>query len=67
MRGLPHLYRDVGAPVGTLLLLEISGECGGRWFLSKEVTGWHLVKSSDEEFASDDTAGVGLAYFYQRH
>src|SRR5258708_23523164 len=30
MRGLPHTYRDVGAPLGTALLLEISGECGGR-------------------------------------
>src|SRR6476660_8781147 len=36
MRGLPHVYRDdVDVPVGTTVLLEISGECGGQWFLSK--------------------------------
>src|SRR5215831_10341937 len=40
MRGLPFLYRGVDAPVGTLLLLEISGECGGQWFLSRELGGW---------------------------
>jgi uncharacterized protein (TIGR03083 family) len=51
-RGLPHTYRDVDAPAGTLLLLEISGECGGRWFLSRGPTGWGLAKLSEGEFAS---------------
>src|SRR6266851_5182952 len=35
LRGLPYLYRDAGAPVGTALLVEISGECGGKWFLAR--------------------------------
>lgn len=52
VRGLPYLYRDVNAPVGTLLVLEISGECGGRWFLSKGSTGWHFVEPSEGGFAS---------------
>jgi len=52
LRGLPHTYRDVEAPVGTLLLLEICGECGGRWLLSRGSTGWGLVKLSEGEFAS---------------
>jgi len=38
VRGLPYLYRDVDATVGTSLLLEISGECGGRWLLSRGST-----------------------------
>jgi len=52
VRGLPHLYRDVDAPDGTLLALEISGECGGRWFLLKSPSGWAFVKPSDDKFAS---------------
>ena len=52
LRGLPYTYRDVEAPVGTLLLLEICGECGGRWLLSRGSTGWGLVKLSEGEFAS---------------
>src|SRR5579859_7638424 len=52
VRGLPHLYRDVDAPDGTLLALEISGECGGRWFLRKSPSGWAFVKPSDDKFAS---------------
>jgi uncharacterized protein (TIGR03083 family) len=52
VRGLPHLYRNVDAPEGTLLALEISGECGGRWFLRKGPKGWRLVKTSDDKPAS---------------
>src|SRR5579864_3360952 len=43
-RGLPHLYREVDAPSGTVILLEISGECGGRWFLAKGSGRWDLVR-----------------------
>jgi uncharacterized protein (TIGR03083 family) len=46
VRGLPHLYRDVDAPAGTVVQLEISGECGGQWLLSKGSTGWSFVKQS---------------------
>ena len=46
VRGLPHAYRDVVAPAGTAVLLEISGECGGQWLLSREPTGWQLVRPS---------------------
>jgi uncharacterized protein (TIGR03083 family) len=52
VRGLPHAYRQVEAPVGTLVLLEISGECGGLWALARESTGWGLRKRFDGEFAS---------------
>jgi uncharacterized protein (TIGR03083 family) len=62
VRGLPYLYRDVGAPVGTLLLLQISGDCGGRWFLLKKAQGWHLVKPSGEKPASRVTVPQELAW-----
>jgi uncharacterized protein (TIGR03083 family) len=52
VRGLRHLYRDVDAPEGTLLVLEISGECGGRWFLRKGRSGWGFANAPDEKFAS---------------
>jgi hypothetical protein len=62
VRGLAHLYRDVDVPEGTLLVLEISGECGGRWFLRKSSTRWHFVKPSDDKFASRVTVQQELAW-----
>jgi uncharacterized protein (TIGR03083 family) len=62
VRGLPHAYRDVDAPVGTLVLLEISGDCGGQWCLSKGPLRWHLVWPPQGEFASRVTIPQELAW-----
>lgn len=60
--GLPHLYRDFDAPAGTVMLLEISGECGGRWFLSRESAGWELVKQPAADVAARVTIPQELAW-----
>ena len=52
VRGLPHCYRDIHAPAGTLVQLEISGDCGGRWVLSRGSLGWDLGTMSEGEFAA---------------
>ena len=62
MRGLPHVFRDVPAALGTVLLLEISGECGGQWFLSRGSTGWNLVRKHSGEFASRVSIPQELAW-----
>jgi len=43
LRGLSHLYRDVHAADGTVLAVEVSGECGGVWYLCREPEGWRLA------------------------
>jgi len=60
--GLPHVYRDVDAPAGTILLLEISGECGGQWFLSRAAAEWNFVSRPDKEVASRVTIPQELAW-----
>lgn len=62
LRGLPHLYRKTGAPVGTLLLVEITGECGGQWLLSRERDRWKLIKESATEPASRVTIPQEIAW-----
>jgi len=62
VRGLPHVFRDVDAPVGTALLLEISGECGGQWFLSRAPAGWNFVSRPAAEGASRVTIPQELAW-----
>jgi len=46
VRGLPYAFRDVDSPVGTAVQLDISGNCGGRWLLSKNNPLWAFVSSS---------------------
>jgi uncharacterized protein (TIGR03083 family) len=62
LRGLPHLYRDTEAPYGTVLLIEIAGECGGQWFLSRESGRWKLVKESTAEPAARVTIPQEIAW-----
>ena len=62
LRGLPHLYRDTEAPSGTVLLVEIAGECGGQWFLLRESGRWELVKESAAEPAARVTIPQEIAW-----
>ncbi len=62
VRGLPFLYRDVDAPAGTAILVEISGPCGGKWLVSRESDGWALVKSAAGDFTSSVTLPEDLAW-----
>jgi hypothetical protein len=62
VRGLPHTCRDVDAPVGTVFRLEISGDCGGQWFLSRESARWELSSQSSEAVASRVTIPQQLAW-----
>ena len=41
-RALPHAYRDVFAPGGTIVTVHVSGEGGGSWSLVREGEAWHL-------------------------
>ena len=62
LRGLPHVYRNVDAPPGTSLLVEVSGECGGEWFLRRGPGSWALVKELAGEFTSRVTIPQALAW-----
>jgi uncharacterized protein (TIGR03083 family) len=62
LRGLPHAFREVDAPAGTTVLVEISGDCGGWWFLSKTPAAWVLVKEPAGPFASRVALPQALAW-----
>jgi uncharacterized protein (TIGR03083 family) len=44
LRALPFTYRNVSAKPGTLLQVDISGECGGSWYLYRAEQAWQLVE-----------------------
>ena len=43
---LPHAYQSVTAENGTLLRIDIVGDCGGTWRLLRESDRWRLVAAS---------------------
>ncbi len=50
-RGLPHAFRHSLAPAGTVVLLEITGDCGGRWALSRGAHAWRFIRQIPNEIA----------------
>ena len=43
LRGLPHTYSSVSAPIGTALMVEVAGDCGGQWCLVRTEAGWKFA------------------------
>jgi len=62
MRGLPHAYRNVSAKSGSLAEFNISGECGGKWFLFRDGDAWKLVASPAGEKISETTIPQDIAW-----
>jgi len=44
LHALPHAYRDVDAPSGATLVLEIAGAGGGTWTLRRVEKRWEIVE-----------------------
>jgi uncharacterized protein (TIGR03083 family) len=52
MRALPHAYRNVQAPAGTLVKITIAGEAGGEWCLRRKESRWELLLDIRETSAA---------------
>ena len=62
LRGLPHRFRDVSAPEGTSLVVEISGDCGGTWVLSRTDAGWRIGEGTTVNRAGRVTIPQAIAW-----
>lgn len=62
VRGLPYAYRHVDAPAGTNILLEVSGESGGDWVLSREGHRWHFLREMPSQIACSVTVPEQIAW-----
>jgi uncharacterized protein (TIGR03083 family) len=56
VRALPHTYRDVMAPLGTVVALTIAGPAGRTWYIRREEPRWVLYA----DLSVDVTARVSL-------
>ncbi|WP_017596699.1 maleylpyruvate isomerase family mycothiol-dependent enzyme [Nocardiopsis potens] len=44
MRALPHTLREVGAPLGTQIRVQVTGAAGGAWTATATGAGWSLAE-----------------------
>jgi len=61
VRGLPHAFRQVKAEPGESLVLDISGDGGGQWTLTRDADRWslwagHAANPTAVIHLSDETA-----------
>jgi uncharacterized protein (TIGR03083 family) len=62
LRALPFAYRSTSAKPGSYAQIDISGECGGSWYLYRAVETWQLVKKPLGEKASETIIPQEIAW-----
>jgi uncharacterized protein (TIGR03083 family) len=62
MRALPYTYRDVQAEPRTLLQFDVSGDCGGTWWLFRDAGTWQLVANALAEVVTQVTIPQEIAW-----
>jgi uncharacterized protein (TIGR03083 family) len=62
MRALPFKYRDKPAEAGTHLRVNVSGECGGSWYLYRDGERWVQIESPQGPQTAETTIPQEIAW-----
>lgn len=62
LKALPHHYRNVQARPGSSLLVEITGEAGGKWTLYRQTEKWELENTAVEKPTAGFVLGPEIAW-----
>jgi uncharacterized protein (TIGR03083 family) len=62
LRGLPHTFYEVQAAQGTAVLVEVSGECGGRWCLVRSEERWGFSRELPPRISAQVTIPQSIAW-----
>lgn len=62
LRALPYTFRDVPAPIGTLVHVRILGEAGGDWYALREDKEWTLRYEMDGPSDATVTINQSIAW-----
>lgn len=65
LHALPHAYRDLEAPAGTVVAVRIRGEGGGQWALRRDPDAerpWRLYEGDDRTAAATLTLDADTAW-----
>jgi uncharacterized protein (TIGR03083 family) len=61
-RALPFTYRSVAARPGTYAQINVSGQCGGSWYLCRAEETWQLLQEPSGDKASETTIPQEIAW-----
>lgn len=62
IRALPFTYRNVRAKPEALVQFNVSGECGGSWYLYRDADAWKLMASPVGKKVSEVTIPQEIAW-----
>jgi uncharacterized protein (TIGR03083 family) len=62
MRALPFAYRAKASAPGTLLRVNVAGDCGGSWYLIRDRDRWRLIASAEGAQVSETTIPPEIAW-----
>src|SRR5438132_5466864 len=62
LRALPFAFRSVSAKPGTHLQINVSGECGGSWYLSRAEQAWQITEEPLGDKLSETTIPQEIAW-----
>jgi uncharacterized protein (TIGR03083 family) len=62
LRALPYAYRDVPGKFGALVQFNVSGECGGSWYLFGDGAAWKLAANPIGKKISETTIPQEIAW-----
>ncbi len=62
LRALPLAYRAIDAPDGVYAQFNVSGDCGGSWFLCRENAAWGLAAAPVGRKISETTIPQEIAW-----
>jgi uncharacterized protein (TIGR03083 family) len=62
LRVLPHAYREVAAPAGTVVAVEVDGDSGGTWRLYRAPDRWLLTGAALGAAAARVTIPADIAW-----
>jgi uncharacterized protein (TIGR03083 family) len=62
LRALPFTYRAISAQPGTYVQIDVSGECGGSWYLCRVGEAWELLREPAGEKVSETAIPQDIAW-----
>ncbi len=62
LRALPFAYRRVSAKPGSFVQFNVSGECGGSWYLYRAEESWQLAEEPVGEKTAETTIHQEIAW-----